>query len=145
MHKILFYNKCIICLYIVLETDYTEMHGQQNIRIWNPCVYADRWRYWNIKKNHPKHWAQSPIDALVIVAHVQIMPSFLGIQRFENYMGSTCGLYAGCVSTSDGMAFSWYWILDHILKGIVMQQDNAVSDSTHRVKDQLNSMWWEVL
>jgi len=95
------------------------------------------------KKNHPRHWAQSPIDALVIVAHVQRMSSFLGVQRYENYMGNNFGLYAGCVSTSDSMTFSWSWTLDHILTGVVMQQDYAVSESTHR--DQLNAMWWEVL
>lgn len=27
------------------------------------------------KKNHARHWAQIPIDALVIVAHVQRMSS----------------------------------------------------------------------
>jgi hypothetical protein len=30
--------------------------------------------------------------------------------------------------------------VDHILTGIVMQQDYAVSESMHRVKDQLNAM-----
>jgi len=74
----------------------------------------------------------------------ECLPS-LGVQRFENYMGSNSGLCAGCLSTSDGMTFSWFWTLDHILTGIVMQQDYAVIESTHRVKDQLNSMWWEVL
>jgi len=32
----------------------------------------------------------------------------LGVQRFENYMGNNSGLWEGCLSASDGMAFGWF-------------------------------------